>query len=121
MNAYVCAILSLYGLILITFQTDVEIETPYSAITILQGDDVTMSCIPSVLEVALEWLYNGRDISSSSQFQFTPPFLSHDLTIIYADDIDSGEYVCAFKLRDEVIAQASIALTVVPSEYMIIT
>ena len=98
--------------------TDVEIETPYSAITILQGDDVTMSCIPSVLEVALEWSYGGEDISSSPQFQFSPPFLSHDLTIIRADDTDSGDYVCAFRLREnEVIAQASIALTVVPSEY----
>ena len=99
------------------FLIDVQIETPYSAITILQGDDVTMSCIPSVLEVALEWSYDDEDISSSSQFQFAPPFLNHDLTIIHADDIDSGDYVCAFKLRDEVIAQASIALTVVPSEY----
>ena len=105
-------------LIQITVLTDVEIETPFSAITILQGDDVTMSCIPSVLEVALEWSYDGEDISSSPQFQFAPPFLSHDLTIIRADDTDSGDYVCAFRLREnEVIAQASIALTVVPSEY----
>ena len=95
-----------------------EIETPYSAITILQGDDVTMSCIPSVLEVALEWSYDGEDISISPQFQFTPSFLSHDLTIIRADDTDSGDYVCSYRLREnKVIAQASISLTVVPSEY----
>ena len=93
-----------------------EIQTPYSAITILEGDYVTMSCIPSVLEVALEWSYDGSDISSSPKFQFTPTFLNHDLTIIRADDSDGGTYVCAFKLRNEVIAEESIMLTVVPSE-----
>ena len=68
----------LYGLlILVTIQTDVEMHTPYSAITILQGDDVTMSCIPSVSYVALEWPYNDSDISNSPKCQFTPTFLSH--------------------------------------------
>ena len=52
-------------------------HTPYSAITILQGDDVTMSCIPSVSYVALEWPYNDSDISNSPKCQFTPTFLSH--------------------------------------------
>ena len=94
-----------------------EIQTPYSAITILQGDDVTMSCIPSVSDVALEWSYNGSDISSSPRFQFIPTFLSHDLTIIHADDSDSGTYLCAFKLRNEVVDQKSIMLIVVPSKY----
>ena len=93
-----------------------EIQTPYLAITILQGDNVTMSCIPSVSDVALEWSYNGSDISSSPRFQFTPTFLSHDLTIIHADNSDSGTYLCAFKIRNEVIDQKSIMLTVAPSK-----
>ena len=75
-----------------------------------------MSCIPSVLDVALEWSYNDSDISNSPKFQFTPTFLSHDLTIIHATDTDSGTYVCAFRLRNEVIDQESIMLTVAPSE-----
>ena len=98
------------------FQTDVSIETPYSGITILQGDDITIFCTPSKLDIALEWSYNGRGINSSPQLRFNPPFLNHDLTITHANDSDSGNYVCAFKLRNEVIDQKSIALTVVPSE-----
>lgn len=92
------------------------VHTTYSAITILQGDDITLSCRPSELDIALQWLYNGSDIRSSPHFQFAPPFLNHDLTIINANDIDSGNYVCAFRLKDKTIDEQIINLTVVPSE-----
>ena len=92
-------------------------NTTYSGITILQGDDITLSCRPSQSDIALQWSYNGSDISSSPHYQFTPPFLNHNLTIIHAEDTDSGNYTCAFKLSNEVIDQQSITLTVVPSEY----
>ena len=92
-------------------------NTTYSGITILQGDDITLSCRPSQSDIALKWSYNDRDISSSPHYQFTPPFLNHNLTIIHAEDTDSGNYTCAFKLSNEVIDQQSITLTVVPSEY----
>ena len=96
--------------------TVVTVNTTYSGITILQGDDVTLSCTPSESDVALQWSYNGNDINSSPYYQFTPPFLNHDLTITHASDTDSGNYVCAFKLSNEVINEQSITLTVVPSE-----
>ena len=92
-------------------------NTPYSGITILQGDDITLSCSPSQSDIALQWSYNGSYISSSPHYQFTPRFLNHNLTIIHAEDTDNGNYTCAFKLSNEVIDQTSITLTVVPSEY----
>ena len=91
-------------------------ETPYSGITILQGDDITLSCSPSQSDIALQWSYNDNGISSSPNHQFTPPFLNHDLTITNANDTDSGNYVCAFKLKSRVVDQRTINLTVVPSE-----
>ena len=99
-------------------QTDLTVETSFSGITILQGDDITLSCTPSESDVALQWSYNGNDINSSPYYQFTPPFLNHDLTITHASDTDSGIYVCAFILKDEVVDQQSINLTVVPSEFV---
>ena len=92
------------------------VETTYSGITILQGDDITLSCRPSQSDIALQWSYNGSDISSSSHYQFSPPFLNHDLTITHANDADSGIYTCAFILENEVIDEQSIILRVVPSE-----
>ena len=98
------------------FQTDVTVTTKYSSIIILQGNDITLSCSPSESDIALQWLYDGSDISSSPNHQFTPPFLNHDLTITNANDTDSGNYVCAFKLKSTVGDQRTINLTVVSSE-----
>ena len=92
-------------------------ETTYSGITILQADNITLSCIPSPSDITLQWSYNGSDISSLPHYQFTPPSLNHDLTITHANVTDSGNYTCAFILRNEVIDEQTIILTVVPSEY----
>ena len=114
---YVCLHVSIFILmenyVCLIFKIDVTVETTYSGITILQGDDITMSCRPSQSDIALQWSYNGSDISSSSHYHFTPPFVNHNLTITRANDTDSGNYTCAFKLGNN---QQSINLTVVPSE-----
>ena len=89
--------------------------TDYSSIAVLQGDDITLSCRPSHSDIALQWSYNGSDINSSSHYQFTPPVLQHDLTIVNASVADSGNYVCAFQLKN---IQQSIVLKVVPSMYI---
>ena len=91
----------------------VTVETTYYGITILQGDDVTLSCTPSESDITLQWSYNGSDISSSPQYQFNPPLLNHDLTIFNASVTDSGSYVCAIELLN---IQETIALTVVASK-----
>ena len=92
------------------------VETAYAAITILQGDEVTISCVPSEADVVLQWSFNDTDITSSSNYQFTPPSLNHNLTISHANDADSGTYICAFRSKREV--KQSVSLTVVPSEYL---
>ena len=95
--------------------TGLMVETPYAAITILQGDEITISCVPSEADVALQWSFNGTDITSSLYYQFTPHFLNHNLTISRANDTASGTYVCAFRSKREAVEQ-SVSLTVVPSE-----
>ena len=110
--AYVYVHALQYNLFTIS-NVDVTVKTEYSAITILQGDDITLSCRPSQSYIVLEWSYNGSDINNSSRYQFSPPFLNHDLTISHANDTDSGNYVCVFKLKN---IQQLISLTVVPSK-----
>ena len=95
--------------------TGLMVKTPYSAITILQGDEITLSCRPSQTDVALQWSYNGSDISSSSYYKFNPPSLNHDLTIPHASDTDSGYYTCIFISKNKVL-EDTINLTVVPSK-----
>ena len=91
----------------------VTVETTYSGITILQGDDVTLSCIPSKPNIALLWSYNGRNINNSPRYQFNPPSLNHNLTIFNASGTDSGSYVCAIVLLN---IQETIVLAVVASK-----
>ena len=92
-------------------------DTAYSGITILEGDDVTLSCTSSQSDFEIQWSYKDSNISSSPQYQFNSSSYNHDLTIINANITDSGQYTCAFVLRNETIDQQSIILTVVPSEY----
>ena len=99
------------------WSTGLMVETAYAAITILQGDEVTISCVPSEADVVLQWSFNGTDITGSTNYQFTPPFLKHNLTISHANDADIGTYICAFRSKREEVEQ-SISLTVVPSEYL---
>ena len=102
----------------ICLHVDVTVNTTYSGITILQGDDITLSCRPSVPDIALQWSYNGNDVNSSLHYQFNPPFLNHNLTILHANDTDSGNYVCAYGLSQNI--QQTIILTVVPSKCLTI-
>ena len=94
----------------------ITVETTYSSITILQGDDITLSCRPSQSDIALQWSHNGSDISSSPHCQFTPPCLNHNLTISHANVTDSGNYVCAYRFKSRTVNQTTIFLTVVPSK-----
>ena len=97
---------------------NIKVTTQFAGITIFQGDDVTLSCVPSQSDIALQWSYNDGEVGSSPNYQFAPLFLNHDLTITNANDTDSGNYVCAFNLRSRVIDQKTIRLTVVPSEFV---
>ena len=97
---------------------NIIVTTSFAGITILQGDNVTLSCVPSQPDVALQWSYNNGEVGSSPNHQFAPPFLNHDLTITNANDTDSGSYACAFKLRNRIIDQKTITLVIVPSEFV---
>ena len=109
-----CTYIRSYAVCHFTLNADVTVNTIYSGITILQGDNITLSCTPSQSDISLQWSYNGSNISSSSHYQFSSYY--HNLTIIQANVTDSGNYICAFRLNNRATDQ-SINLTVVPSKY----
>ena len=116
-HIYKCLNIVVYTIILCMYpgylQTDVTLDTTYAGIIALQGDDITLSCRLSYSDIALKWSYNGSDINSSLHYQFTPPSLNHNLTIVNASVVDSGNYVCAFRLST---IKQTISLTVVASK-----
>ena len=88
------------------------IETPFSSVTLLEGNTVTLSCIPSVIETVLSWTHNGTNVNEDKNTSFLPVNLNHILTLDNADIDDSGQYTCRAVLDDEVVEQ-NITVTVV--------
>jgi len=85
----------------------------FSSVTLLEGNAITLSCTPSIMEVVLQWTHNGEEVMQREDITFTPSILSHSLTIGNTIESDSGKYVCRAALEDMTVDQ-SITVTVVP-------
>ena len=95
-------------------EEEIELTVLSSRITILEGDRINMSCIPSNLEIAIEWKFSDREIVDSAYHQLTPQVLNHYLTIPQLDASDNGTYTCAVAITERV--EKTITLNIVPSE-----
>ena len=93
--------------------TELIITRSFTSVTLLEGNSVNLSCIPSVIETVLSWTHNGANINENENISFFPLILHHYLHINNAGVGDSGLYVCRAMLDDEVVEQ-SISVTVVP-------
>ena len=98
---------------------EVEITRSFSSVTLLEGNTVTLSCIPSVIETVLSWTHNGEVINEDEDTIFLPMNLNHNLTLHSTVEDDSGLYSCRAQLDNEKVEQ-SITVTVVPGSYICI-
>ncbi|XP_065913065.1 hemicentin-1-like isoform X2 [Dysidea avara] len=94
-------------------EEEIELTVLSSRITILEGDRINMSCIPSNLEIAIEWKFSDREIVDSAYHQLTPQVLNHYLTIPQLDASDNGTYTCAVAITERV--EKTITLNIVPT------
>ena len=91
----------------------------FTSVTLLEGNTVTLSCIPSVIETVLSWTHNGAVVHEDEDTTFSPQNLNHNLILDNTDVDDSGQYICHAELDDETVKQ-SISVTVVPGTYICI-
>ena len=68
-------------------------ETAQS-VTILEGQSVTLSCIPTPDELRVNWIMNGVIINNTEHTSLSPDHLHHTLTISNPLIEESGEYIC---------------------------
>ena len=87
----------------------------FRSITILEGETVTLSCSPSIIELTLNWLHNGKDITAGG-ISFSPPVFNHNLTIENALLIHSGVYTCIAAVNG-LTAEQNISVMIVPGTY----
>ena len=89
----------------------------FASVTLLEGNTVTLSCIPSVIEIVLSWSHNGTNVDEDEHTSFSPVNLNHNLILDNTDVDDSGQYICRAILDNEVVEQ-SITVTVVAGTYI---
>ena len=88
-------------------------ETAQS-VTILQGQSVTLSCIPTPDELRVIWTMNGVIINNTDHTSLSPEHLHHTLTIKNPLLKDGGEYICYIADFTLLSINKTITLNVVP-------
>ena len=72
-----------------------SIQVTAQSITILEGQSITFSCIPTPDDLMVNWTMDSDSIDSSENINLSPEHLQHSLTIRNAVMQDSGEYICS--------------------------
>ena len=107
--------ISLVILFYFHYLADVILERPFESVILLEGTNITLSCIPTLFpeEVVISWTNNGMRISETTNgVIFSPQGLNHNLIIEAPTGADSGIYHC---IVDPTINQ-TINVTVLQSK-----
>ena len=99
---------------------EVILTRSYTSVTLLEGNTVTLSCIPSVMETVLSWTHNGAVVNEDEDTTLSPMNLNHNLILHNTDVDDNGQYICRVVLDNEIVEE-SISVTVVPGIYVYVT
>ena len=91
----------------------INLTRSFSSITLLEGNTITLSCAPSVMEVVLLWTHNGADVIQSDDISFSPLLLNHNLMIVNPRVEDSGVYTCRAAIED-ILVEQNITVNVIP-------
>jgi len=95
-----------------------SITRSFSSVTVLEGDVVTLSCTPSVMECVLVWIHNGTDIKQRNDITYSPPMLNHSLKISNARLGDSGVYTCRSCHAANTLIEKNITVEVIEGKYI---
>ena len=71
-----------------------SLQETAQSVNVLVGQSVTLSCVPTLDDLMVNWTIRGEVISSSDRVSLSPENLQHMLTIRNAAISDSGEYTC---------------------------
>ena len=64
------------------------------SIRVLEGQSVTLRCIPTPDTLTVGWIFNGDNLYESEKFTFSPQNLNHTLSITNPGVEDMGLYTC---------------------------
>jgi len=89
----------------------------FTSVTLLEGDSVTISCTPNIVEAVLFWSYNGINLTLTTEgIEFTPTGLNHNLILFNPTAADTGQYACHSTIEDQPVTE-TISVRVVAGNY----
>ena len=97
--------------------TELILTRSFLSVTLLEGNTVILSCIPSVIETVLSWTHNGTVVNEDKDAKLSPMNLNHNLILHNTDEDDNGQYICRAVLGSEIVEQ-NISVTIVPGRYV---
>ena len=99
------------------FIIELILTRSFASVTLLEGNTLILSCIPSVIETVLSWTHNKTNVNEDEDTTFSPSNLNHNLILDNTDVDDSGQYTCRAVLDDEIVEQ-NVNVTVAPGTYL---
>ena len=97
--------------------TELILTRSFSSVTLLEGNTMILSCIPSVIETVLSWTHNGTVVNEDEDAKLSPMNLNHNLILHNTDEDDNGQYICRVVLDGGIVEQ-NISVTIVPGGYV---
>ncbi|XP_065903420.1 uncharacterized protein [Dysidea avara] len=90
---------------------ELTVTRSFTSVTILEGQSVTLSCSPSIMELAMTWIHNGTNIVVDD---ITFSASNQNLIIRNALTTHSGVYTC-IATADEISAKENISVNILPA------
>lgn len=96
-----------------SYSTGLSVSIPNNDLVVKEGDDIIVTCLPSSLEVAVEWdISTAHGILEPNTVEYDEP-LRHTLVIHSANISHQGNYTCRVVGDiDGVIPSATAAIKV---------
>jgi len=95
--------------------SNINIKSSFQAVTLVEGDMVTLSCAPSVMGTVLWWTHNGSLIQRNSVRMSTLHTSNWNFIIKNVGINASGFYACRDAM-DNPVLQQNITVTVLPGD-----
>lgn len=109
-----CSLLSILANLF--FYIAILLQANAQSVSVLEGQSVTLQCVPTPDTLVVQWRFNGKDLFESDKITFSPSNLNQTLHIRDPGVENMGNYSCYVVNYQEVIE--TITLEVVQGVYV---
>lgn len=97
------------------------LQATANSIIALEGQSISMDCIPTPNNLVVAWMFNGTRIAGVQDITFMPTNLNHTLIIDGANVSNSGQYMCHLIKNFHMPVRRAITLEVLESKHTLVS